>query len=73
MKNFKKGYLLIGHGIFFSKRDCSTTPQEREHLSRVLYVSVVDAIMYTMIYIRPDMAYSLEVVNRYQSDSRENH
>ena len=26
MKNFKKGYLLIGQKIFLSKGDCPTTP-----------------------------------------------
>ena len=26
MENFKKGYLLISHGISLLKRDCPTTP-----------------------------------------------
>ena len=29
IKNFKKGYLPIGHRISLSKKDCLTTPQER--------------------------------------------
>ena len=32
MENFKKGYLPIGQGISLSKKDCSTTPEEREHI-----------------------------------------
>ena len=31
MENSKKGYLLIGHGISLSKRDCPITPQERAY------------------------------------------
>ena len=65
MENSKKGYLSIGHGIKLSKKDCATTPEEREHMSRIPYASVVGSIMYTMTYIRPDMAHSLGVVSRY--------
>ena len=73
MENFKKGYLPIGHGISLSKRDYPTTPQEREHMGRILYASAVGSIMYVMTCTRPDVAYSLGVVSRYQSNPRENH
>ena len=73
MINFKKGYLLIGYEIFFSKKDCPTTPQEREHMSKISYASTMDSIMYAMTYTRSDMAYSLEVVSRYQSYPDENY
>ena len=71
MKNFKKGYLSIGQKISLSKRDCSTTPLEREHISRVPYASVVGSIMYVITCTRSDVAYSLGVVSRYQSDPEE--
>ena len=58
MKNFKKGYLPIGHEISLSKRDCPITPQERERMSRVPYASIVDSIIYVMTCTRPDVAYS---------------
>ena len=48
MENFKKGYLPIGHGISLSKKDCPTTPEERERMSRVPYASAVGSIMYAM-------------------------
>ena len=73
MKNSKKGYLSIGQGISLSKSDCPTTPQEREHICRILYALTVGSIMYTMICTRPDMAFSLGIVSRYQSDPDENH
>ena len=73
MENSKKGYLPIGQGISLSKKDCLTTPEEREHMSRVPYASVVGSIIYAKTCTRPDVAYSLRVVSRYQSDPGENH
>ena len=73
MKNFKKSYLSIGHEISLSKKDCPTTPQERERMNRISYTSTVDSIMYTMTYTRSDVAYSLGIMSRYQSDPKKNH
>ena len=73
MENSKKGYLPIGHEIFFSKKDCPTTLEERERMSRVPYALVVGSIIYAMTCTRPDVAYSLGVVSRYQFDPGENH
>ena len=73
MENSKKGYLPIGNGIKLSKKDCVTTPEERERMSRIPYASAVGSIMYAMLCTRPDVAYSLGVVSRYQSDPGEAH
>ena len=73
MENLKKGYLLIDHEISLSKKGYLITPQKREHMSRIPYASIVDSIIYAMICMRPDMAYSLGIVSRYQSDPGENH
>ena len=73
MENFKKGYLLIDYGISLSKKDCPTTLQKREHMSTISYTSVVGSIIYTMTCTRLNVAHSLEVVSRYQSDPSENH
>ena len=51
MENSKKGYLPIDHGISLSKRDCPTTPQERERMGRIPYASAVGSIMYSMTCI----------------------
>ena len=71
MNNFKKGYLLIDHAITLFKKDCPTTLEEREYMSRKSYASVVGFIIYAMTYTRSDVAYSLEIVSRYQSDPDE--
>ena len=68
MDNFKKGYLSIGHEITLFKKDCLTTLEKREHMSRIPYTSTVGSIMYAMTCMRPNVAYSLGVVSRYQSD-----
>ena len=73
IKNFKKDYLLICHKISLSKRDCPTTLQEREHMNRVSYASAMDSIMYIMTCTRSDVAYSLRIVSRNQSDPGENY
>ena len=73
MENSKMGYLLTGHEISLSKRDYVATSEERERMSRILYASAVGSIMYAMTCTRPDVAYSLGVVSRYQSDPGERH
>ena len=73
IENSKKGYLTIASRVNLSKKDCATTPEKREHMSRVSYASAVGSIMYAMTCTRVDVAYSLGVVSRYQSDPGENH
>ena len=73
MDNFKKGYPPIGHKISLSKKDCTIITKERERISRILYASIVDSIMYDMICTGPDVTYSLGIVSRYQSNLGENH
>ena len=65
MKNSKKDNLPIGYGITLSKKDYPTTPQEREHMSRIPYALAVGSIMYVMMCTRLDVAYLLGVVSRY--------
>ena len=73
IKNSKKGYLTIASGVTFSKKNYATTPEKRECMSKVPYASTTGSIMYAMTCTRADMAYSLRVVSRYQSDPREAH
>ena len=73
MENSRKGYLPIASGVTLSKKDCATSPEERERMSRIPYASAVGSIMYAMTCTRPDVAYSLGVVSRYQSNPGEMH
>ena len=73
INNFKKGYLSIGHKITLFKKDYLTTPKERECMSRIPYASTMGSIMYAVTCTRSDVAYSLGIVSRYQSDLGEKH
>ena len=42
-------------------------------MGRISYASTVGSIMYAMTCTRPDVAYSLGIVSKYQSDPGENH
>ena len=73
MKNSKNGYLSLASRVTLSKKDYATTPKKSEHMSRVPYTSTVGSIMYAMTCTRADMAYSLGVVSKYQSNPSEVH
>ena len=73
MKNFKKDYLSIDHEIILFKKDCPINLQEIERMSRISFTSEVRSIMHAMRCARPDVAYSLGIVSRYQSNPNENH
>ena len=42
-------------------------------MSRILYALIVRSIMYAMTCMKSDVAYSLRIMSRYQSDLEENH
>ncbi len=65
MEEVKKGFLSMLYGIYFSKIQCFSTADERDRMSRVLYVSVIGFIMYVMISIRSDVLYALSMISRY--------
>ena len=73
MEDSKNDYLSIGFEITLFKKDCVTTLEERECMSRVPYSLTAGSIMYTMTCTRPDVAYSLGVVSGYQSNLDEVH
>ena len=49
------------------------TPEERNRMCSIPYTSAIGSIMYAILYIRPDVAYALGIVNRFQTDPREDH
>ena len=61
------------HGMRFSQRQCPSTTDERERMSKVPYASAIGSIMYAMISTRPDVSYALSVTSRYQCDPGESH
>ncbi|KAK3119169.1 hypothetical protein QOZ80_9BG0715040 [Eleusine coracana subsp. coracana] len=73
MQDSKKGFLPMSHGVSLSKTQCPSTPDEQEKMRAIPYASAVGSIMYAMISTRPDVAYALSAVSRYQSNPGEAH
>ena len=63
----------MSHGITLSKSQCPNTKDEREHMSKIPYASVIGSIMYAMLCTRLDVSYALSITSRYQSDPGESH
>ena len=73
MEGSKSGYLPIGYGIQLSKKMSPKTSEERNKISSIPYASAVGSIMYAILCIRPDVAYALGIVSRFQTDPGEDH
>ncbi|XP_052874526.1 secreted RxLR effector protein 161-like [Gossypium arboreum] len=73
MEESKRGFLPMRHSISLSKEMCPSTPQEREHMSKIPYASAIGFIMYAMLRTRPDVSYALSMTSRYQVDPGEGH
>jgi hypothetical protein len=47
--------------------------EEVEYMSKVPYSSVVDSLMYAMVFTRPDIAHAVGVVSRYMNNPGKEH
>ena len=73
MDGNKRGYLPMSQGIHLSKRMSPKTLKERNKMSSISYTSVIGSIIYAMLCTRPDVAYALGIVSRFQTDPGEDH
>jgi hypothetical protein len=70
MKNTKPvSTPLANHFCLFTSQ-CPKTVEETEDMSKVLYVSAVGYLMYTMVYTKPDLAHAVNVVSKYMANPR---
>ena len=69
----KRDYLPINHSICLSKKICPKIPEERKKMNEIPYASTVGSIIYIMLYIRPDIAYALDIASKFQADPEEDH
>ena len=65
MKEFKREFLPISHGVHLSKDMCLKAQIEREHINKVSYASTIGSIMYTMLCMRLDVSYGFSIMSRY--------
>jgi len=63
---------LACHFKLSSKR-CPQSPEEDEEMSRVLYASAVESLIYAMVCTRPDLAYAVSTVSWFMSELEKQH
>ncbi|KAJ9546934.1 hypothetical protein OSB04_019477 [Centaurea solstitialis] len=73
MDESKKGFIPMQHGIVLSKAQCPESSQDKNKMKSIPYASAIGSIMYAMLCTRPDVAYSVSVMSRYQQNPGEAH
>jgi len=63
---------LVGH-FKLSSKQYPQSPEEEEEMSPVPYASAVGSLMYTMVCIRPNLAYGVSTVSRFMSNPEKQH
>ena len=63
MQNSKKELLPFRHGVPLSDDQRLKTLEEEKTMRQVSYASVVGSLMYAMLCTRPDICYSVGIVN----------
>ncbi|KAL0427873.1 UNVERIFIED_CONTAM: hypothetical protein Slati_2962100 [Sesamum latifolium] len=72
MKNSKRGFLPMRHGIMLSNKQSPKTDKELKRMSGIPYASAM-GIQYAIQCTKPDVAYALSVTSRYQTCAEEAH
>ncbi|KAL0298878.1 UNVERIFIED_CONTAM: Retrovirus-related Pol polyprotein from transposon TNT 1-94 [Sesamum radiatum] len=73
MENSKRGLLPMRHKIKLSKKQSPKTDGELKRMLDISYGSTVGSIQYDVQCTRPDVAYALSVISRYQEYTGEVH
>ena len=73
MQDSKKGELPIQSNTRLSKTQSPSTEGEIAEMSRIPYASAVGSIMYVVTCTRPDVAFGLSKVSRYQGNPGKAH
>ena len=63
----------LGSHFKLSKEQSSKTEEERSHMSKVPYDSVIGSLMYAMVCIRPDIPHVVGVMSRFMSRPGKKH
>ncbi|XP_038970582.1 secreted RxLR effector protein 161-like [Phoenix dactylifera] len=73
MQNCAPGDVPIVKEDKFSKAQCPRNELERESLKNIRYASTVGSLMYAQVCTRPDIAYAVSVLSRFQSNPGQEH
>ncbi|RZC20055.1 Serine/threonine-protein phosphatase 7 long form-like [Glycine soja] len=68
MKDCSRRVAPIVKGDRFSLNQCPKNDFEREQMKNISYASVVGSLMYAQVFTRPDIAFAIGMLGRYQSN-----
>ena len=73
MANAKVVSTPLANHFKLSTRQCPSTKEEVEDMSKVPYASAVGCLMYAMVCTRPDLAHAVSVVSKYMANPGRQH
>ena len=73
MKNCSPSVPLIAKGDRFNLDQCLKNDIEMEQMKNISYASAVGSLMYAQVCIRPDIAFAIGMLGRYQSNPGMDH
>uniref|UniRef100_A0A2N9F8E4 CCHC-type domain-containing protein n=1 Tax=Fagus sylvatica TaxID=28930 RepID=A0A2N9F8E4_FAGSY len=68
MNDYSPSVASIVKGDRFNLNQCPKNDLEREQMKNIPYASAVGSLMYAQVYTRPDIAFAMVMLGRYQSD-----
>ena len=68
MKDCSPGLTPIVKGDKFSLNQCPSNDLKREEMKNISYASALGSLMYAQVCTRPDIAYTVGLLGRYQSN-----
>ena len=73
MKDYSPSIAPIVKGDRFILNQCLKNNLEQEQMKNIPYASSVGSIIYAQACIRPDIAYAIGMLGKYQSNSEIDH
>ena len=68
MQNCSSNVAPVVKGDIFCELQCPKNDLEKKHMDKISYASVVGSIMYAQVCTRPNIAYVVGILGRYQSN-----
>jgi hypothetical protein len=73
MKNCSSSVAPIIKGDKFNKDQCPQNALEQEQMKNISYASIVGSLLYAQVCTRPDIAITVGMLGRYQSNPKMEH
>ena len=68
MKDYTPSIAPIVKGDRFNLNQCPRNDFERQQMQNIPYASVIESLMYARVCTRPDIAFAVGILGRYQSN-----